>query len=311
MLTMKVSKQRLVISCVALALLLGVFGIAWQQAAISIEDNQEAYRRAGILGQPFERVFEKSGQTYLWGGTQDDWHFNITQSDLNLKWIQHGLGREYFPALIDPKFISAEKADTFFDDQARMLVVSMNEDVKVYPVKLLIRHEVVNDVVGGHPIFAAYCILADLGAVYSRKIGEETFTFALTGYTYFEPDVWRGMNAFLLWDRETESIWWPPKGKAMAGPLMDAPLPLFPERYWSQTTWGAVKKHFDAPRVLEPNQTMKVPEHWPQIKDPAKIASVSGEMQIDAVAPQWGENALPGEPSGSASNRSAGSGSMR
>jgi hypothetical protein len=34
--------------------------------------------------------------------------------------------------------------------------VPPSEEIKVYPVSLLVRHEVVNDVVAGRPIFAAY-----------------------------------------------------------------------------------------------------------------------------------------------------------
>ena len=38
---------------------------------------------------------------------------------------------------------------------------------------------------GGVPIFVAYCYLADLGAVYDRRLTSgHTLTFALSGYTY-------------------------------------------------------------------------------------------------------------------------------
>ena len=62
-------------------------------------------------------------------------------------------------------------------------------------MKLLRRHEVVNDEVGGTPVFAAYCILADLGAVYDRPQGDHTFTFAVSGYTYADSDTRGGWPA--------------------------------------------------------------------------------------------------------------------
>ena len=63
----------------------------------------------------------------------------------------------------------------------------------------------VNDVVGGKPIMAAYCELADLGAIYDRVLDDKVYTFALSGYTYFDPEVWDGMDGFVLWDREPKA----------------------------------------------------------------------------------------------------------
>lgn len=42
-------------------------------------------------------------------------------------------------------------------------------------------------------IFAAYCILANLGAVYGREIAFP-LTFAVSGYTYSDQDVWPGIE---------------------------------------------------------------------------------------------------------------------
>jgi hypothetical protein len=51
-----------------------------------------------------------------------------------------------------------------------------------------------------------YCISADLGAIYDRQYGDEVLTFALGGYTYYEPNIWNGLDAFVLWDKESESL---------------------------------------------------------------------------------------------------------
>jgi len=146
-------------------------------------------------------IHADDGRQLLHGGQDESMHFDITTFRLDPANLNYGIGREAFPALIEPKFISAAEASEWLGPDDRVLAVRIKDEVRVYPVELLIRHEVVNDVVAGVPIFAAYCILADLGAVYDRRLGDHTLTFALSGYTYADPDVWDGRDAFVLWDR--------------------------------------------------------------------------------------------------------------
>ena len=247
------------------------------------------------------RVMERDGRKLLWGGEKASMHFDITRFQLDPDQLHYGLGRENFPALIEPEFVSAAQADAWLSDEARVLVVKVRDRVKAYPIDLLTRHEVVNDTVAGKPIFAAYCILADLGAVYSRDIKGHELTFGVSGYTYADPKVWDGKDAFVLWDRDTESLWWPPIGKAVSGPMMGTALPLMDERYWSQTTWAKARAQHPAIRVLDRGQDMERPAEWrtleladaatqpataPAATRPAERASAG----TPDIAPRWGEN---------------------
>ena len=231
------------------------------------------------------------GTRLLRGGDDPSMHFDITTFRLNPANLRYGLGREAFPALIEPTFISADEADASLNPEAPVLAVHIEDEVRVYPIELLTHHEVVNDVVAGVPIFAAYCVLADLGAVYDRRFGDQTLTFALSGYTYADAEVWDGRNAFVLWDRETESLWWPPIGKAVSGPLVDRPLRLLDEAHWSQTTWGEVVEQHPHARVLEPGQDFERPDEWPGLDSPPP-APIADAADPPAIAPRWGRNTL-------------------
>lgn len=237
------------------------------------------------------RVIRKNDKRFLYGGEKESDHFDITEFRLNPLQLNYGIGREAFPALIKPEFQSAEDANKWLNEEAPVLAVKIGDEVKVYPVDLLTRHEVVNDVVGGRPIFAAYCILADLGAVYDRLIDDHTHTFALSGYTYRDPEVWYGRNAFVMWDRETESLWWPPIGRAVSGPMIDTPMKVLDEDLWAQTTWGEVRGQYPNAMVLAPGQDFERPTEW------ERVEVVSGGERVDApssevaIAPHWGENA--------------------
>jgi len=53
-----------------------------------------------------------------------------------------------------------------------------------------------------------------LAAVYSREIDGKTLTLAPSGWTYGENS---STSLFVLYDKETESLWFPFKGSALTG----------------------------------------------------------------------------------------------
>jgi len=223
---------------------------------------------SGSATRHASHVIERDdGTRLLHGGEDAAMHFDITTFRLDPVNLNYGIGREAFPALIEPKFISAAEASKWLGPDDRVLAVRIKGEVRVYPIELLTRHEVVNDVVAGVPIFAAYCILADLGAVYDRRLGDHTLTFALSGYTYADPKVWDGRDAFVLWDRETESLWWPPIGKAVSGALVDQRLKLLDEAQWSQTTWGQIVAKHPQAMVLQRGQDFERPQQWTRLEE--------------------------------------------
>ena len=185
--------------------------------------------------------------------------------------FHYGIGREVFPALLEPEFITVVQADSIWADTARFLVAQSGSEIKAYSVKDLTRHEIVNDVLNGQPIMAAYCILADLGAIYERNYGDHELTFALSGYTYHDKEVWNGLDGFVFWDRETESLWWPLIGKAVSGPLKNVRLIEMDKNQWQDTTWETIKNSYPDAQVLKSDQDFERPTEWDKIEDVSSI----------------------------------------
>lgn len=230
------------------------------------------------------KIFEQDGKKWLWGGKEESMHFDITNSILKDENYHYGIGRETFPALLKPEFTSVEAVDTAYKDEDRFLILKGKGEVKAYSVKDLTHYEVVNDVIDGQPVMAAYCILADLGAIYDRVLYGKEFTFALTGYTYYDDEVWDGMDGFMFWDRETESTWWPLIGKAVSGKMQGADMKLYDESKWEQTTWKVIKAQYPNAKILVSNQDFERPKSWPSYES----VDIS-EGYNNAVAPKWGE----------------------
>lgn len=225
----------------------------------TIEPPKEIVKKGRPLAFENGKFFEIDGKKMLYGGENKNQHFNINNYLLNDEQFHYGIGREEFPALLEPEFISVNEADKNWPDSARFLLAYSGNEAKAYSIADLTRHEVVNDVLDGQPIMAAYCILADLGAIYERNYGGAELTFALSGYTYFDQNVWDGLDGFVLWDRETESLWWPLIGKAVSGPLKNVKLLEMDQSKWEDVEWKHVKDNYPNALILKSGQDYKRP----------------------------------------------------
>jgi len=217
------------------------------------------------------KFFTVGEKQMLYGGEDSTQHFDITNYTLKDEQFHYGIGREVFPALLKPEFISVREAGSIWADSTRFIVAYAGNEIKAYSVKDLTRHEVVNDILNGEPIMAVYCILADLGAVYDRKYGDKELTFALSGYTYYDEKVWGGLDGFILWDRETESLWWPLIDKAVSGPLKGVELLEMDKAHWEDTTWKIIKEKYPNAQVLISGQDYERPKSWEQYEDVTDI----------------------------------------
>ncbi|WP_420322978.1 DUF3179 domain-containing (seleno)protein [Flagellimonas sp.] len=217
------------------------------------------------------KFFEKNGTKLLYGGDSETEHFVIDNLGLEPAQFHYGIGRERFPALLKPEFQTVQEADAHWTADSRFLLAKKGNDIKAYSVADLTRHEVVNDMLDGEPIFAAYCILADLGAVYKRTYADKVFTFALSGYTYFDPEVWDGLDGFILWDRETESLWWPLIDKAVSGSLKNVKLQKLEDTFWEDTTWGQIKDNYPNAKVMKSGLDYERPKTWKRYDDVSDV----------------------------------------
>ena len=62
------------------------------------------------------------------------------------------LGFDGIPVILDPQFVSAGDADQWMELDEQVLGLTINGDSRAYSVRMLSRHEIVNDVVGGVPV---------------------------------------------------------------------------------------------------------------------------------------------------------------
>ena len=62
------------------------------------------------------------------------------------------LGYDAIPAILDPRFFTPSEAADQMQPNEQVLGLSINDDSRAYSIRMLSRHEIVNDVVGGVPV---------------------------------------------------------------------------------------------------------------------------------------------------------------
>lgn len=170
---------------------------------------------------------------------------------------------------MDPQYSSIQDLPDNYLNTDEFIVVHSNEGIKAYSINLMIEHEVINDIIDHEPVIISYCALADFVGIFSRNICEETFTFGLSGYTYFEEGVWDGREAFVFWDRDTESLWFPLFKVAVSGDMINTKIESANLPY-ERISWGEVQQSYPNALILFNGQKMEVPSNWTKI-DPTNL----------------------------------------
>lgn len=206
-------------------------------------------------------VIQQGDEQYLVAGPDVHEKFNITNSDIDLCKLNQGLGREYFPALYDPTY---EPISEFLYGDDMMCIVTIDgSSKKVYPYSVLSQHETINETVNGEPVMIVYCELARLAAVYERTYCGKVLTFAPSGFTYFDDNYWDGVQGILMWDRESESLWWPLSDKCLSGPLQGVDIEQASIQLWEYQSWGQIKKLYPDAVSLSHSQEIMIPDNLP------------------------------------------------
>lgn len=120
-----------------------------------------------------------------------------------------GPPRDGIKPIDNPKFVSISDAKKILDPREPVVVVSIGKNVKAYPHRILLYHEIVNDEINGKPIFVTHCPLCNTAIVFSRKVDSVVLDFGTTGRV-------RDSN-LVMYDRQTESWWQQFTGDAIVG----------------------------------------------------------------------------------------------
>ncbi|WP_052702108.1 DUF3179 domain-containing protein [Marinomonas sp. S3726] len=168
---------------------------------------------------------------------------DFTKSSVNLEEVMFGgPGKDGIPAIDSPKFVSLDEATTRLNDTDPIIGVVIKGEAKAYPLRVLIWHEIVNDVIADVPVAVTYCPLCNTSIVFDRRIGQKVLDFGTTGNLRH--------SDLIMYDRQTQSWWQQYEGNAIVGDLVGTNLRVLASRLES---FADFKKRAPNGQVLVPN----------------------------------------------------------
>jgi hypothetical protein len=150
-----------------------------------------------------------------------------------------GPPKDGIPSIDEPRFVTVGDADAWIGDDELVLGIIYKGVKRVYPLQILVWHEIVNDTIAGDPLLITYCPLCGTGIAYHRTIDGQAVEFGTTGRLF--------NSNLVMYDRATDTWWTQIDGKAIVGELTGRELT---EVSIDTVTWGEWKPAHPDSQVL-------------------------------------------------------------
>ena len=154
--------------------------------------------------------------------------------------ISGGVPKDAIRSIDAPFFIPVNEMHSLSASEP-VIGFELNGDARAYPLRVLTRHEIVNDVVDGMAVTVTYCPLCNAAIVFNRRVGDEVLEFGTTGKLR--------NSDLVMYDRSTESWWQQFTGEAIVGEYTGTSLEMLPARLES---WERFVTRFPDGTVLSP-----------------------------------------------------------
>ncbi len=134
------------------------------------------------------------------------------------KIVGGGPPRDGIPSIDNPKFVTLVEADQWIEDNELVLGITYKGVKRVYPLQIMVWHEIVNETIAGDSLLITYCPLCGSGIAFERVINGEAVEFGTSGKLY--------NSNLVMYDRKTETYWSQIDGRAIFGELTGMKLKM-------------------------------------------------------------------------------------
>ena len=108
-------------------------------------------------------IVKKDGRLLLWAsgrpGSQEREWFDVTDSKINPRRFNHGIGKDRIASIDGPVFVTKDDprlASFHIDADTPVIGYAAEGEAKAYPIHIMNRHEIVNDTFGDTHLTVAW-----------------------------------------------------------------------------------------------------------------------------------------------------------
>ena len=153
--------------------------------------------------------------------------------------ISGGPPRDGIPPIYEPSFQGVDEASEWLPDSEPVLVHQQGEEVRAYPYRILIWHEIVNDEIDDKSFIATFCPLCNSAIIFNTHFQGKNHKFGVSGKLR--------NSDMVMWDHTTESWWQQLTGEAIVGDAVGTSLEMLPS---PAISFGEFKNIFPQGMVL-------------------------------------------------------------
>jgi len=153
--------------------------------------------------------------------------------------ISGGVGRDGIPPIDNPQFDDLATADQWLQGASPVIALEIDGVARAYPLAILTRHEIANDVINEVPVAVTFCPLCNSAIVFDRRVDSDILRFGVSGLLR--------NSDLIMWDDVTQTLWQQLTGEGIVGTHTGRLLDIVPSQL---VGYGAFKAQYPQGQVL-------------------------------------------------------------
>jgi hypothetical protein len=174
------------VAILAVAFLAGACGVLGEDGA------------SGDAGRDKDRPVVPGSSEEPPEGATEEFTTDFTEHSVPYTEIRSGgPPKDGIPAIDKPRFVGVDEADAWLEPREPVIQLRIGDEVKAYPIQIVMWHEIVNDTAGGRSVTVSFCPLCSTAIAFESVVDGRELTFGTTGRLRF--------SNLIMYDRQTES----------------------------------------------------------------------------------------------------------
>lgn len=150
-----------------------------------------------------------------------------------------GVGRDGIPPIDHPQFDDLATANLWLQPASPVIALEIDGVARAYPLAILTRHEIANDVINDVPVAVTFCPLCNSAIVFDRRVDGEALRFGVSGLLR--------NSDLIMWDDITQTLWQQLTGEGIVGAHTGRLLDIVPSQL---VGYAAFKAQYPQGQVL-------------------------------------------------------------